>query len=75
MDLPIEILQEVVGYLSSLSDLARCARVNRTIGACALSVLYRNIDLNTTDYMYHETARRKSIEKQVKVLRTIAESE
>ena len=41
-----ETLLEIVGHLSDPSDLARCARVNRAIGACALSVLYRDINLS-----------------------------
>ena len=46
MDLPTELLREIIGYLSvSLPDLARCARVNRAIGGSALAILYRDVNL------------------------------
>ena len=56
IEVPTEILLETVNHLSlSLADLARCARVNRAIGECALAVLYCDVNLNRADYMYRNT--------------------
>ena len=54
MELPTKILAQIMGYLSSRVDLAKCARVNRAIGRCALAVLYRDIDLNRVDTSHRE---------------------
>ena len=46
MNLPTEIIREIVGHLTSLPDLARCARVNHAFGQWALAALYHEINLN-----------------------------
>ena len=75
MNLPAELLLEVLSYLL-YSDLASCARVNRTISEPALAVLYRDIDLNRfdgpDDDPDDEESLEKSLRRQKNLLNTIA---
>ena len=70
----MELLQEIMEYLSpSLSDLARCARVNRSMNECALAVLYRDINLYWYNDENDDEVTEKSMKRQERLLRTISE--
>ncbi|KAL2071866.1 hypothetical protein VTL71DRAFT_13101 [Oculimacula yallundae] len=75
--LPTEVLQEIISYFptnpSDRKDLLNCSRVCQSLWEAATALIYRDIDLKTTEYPGDEI-NEKNVRRQARLLKSIAEN-